>query len=245
MKRDTMQMKNLFLLLLILGIMGTSLFINQNVGGVDISQITNFKPLESPVILGKTDYGYVERGGPYGNTSSPVKVAYITGVHPLEFDAHDAILEAVINNDNSLKYCYYIYKVHVTQDAADYNKGRINGQKLAYNYVVPDIKSHKFDLAVDVHSNRGVYKDKIFVDVPANDKISRKYAFEIAEKISWLTFYVPPPEKGPTSGAYVTLPLINSGIPTFVYETYMYEPYNITLEHAVEFVQNLDKISIK
>ena len=244
MKCDIMQIKNVLLLILILVIMGTSLFINQNITSANISQITNFKPLESPVILGSTDYGYVERGGPYGNIRSPVKIAYITGVHPLESNAHRAIIETVLTYPDSLKYCYYVYRVVVTRDASDYNNGRINGQNLAYNYVVPDIKSHKFNLAVDVHSNRGVYKYERFVDVPVDDNISRGYAFTIADKISWLKFYVPPAENGPTSGPYVTIPLINSGIPTFVYETYMYEPYNTTLRHAEEFVGNIDKMQI-
>ena len=233
-----MQVKTTVLLILMVGITVSAVSINTN----HANSITSFKTVEMPVVLGNTSYGYVERGGPYGNISSSVKIAYITGVHPLESGAHDAILEALLTNQQSMRYCYYIYRVHVTQDAADYDKGRINGQNLAYKYVVPDVES--MGLAVDVHSNRGLYREKIFLDVPVNDAASEKYAFEMVQETPWLAFYIPPWDKGPTSGSYVILPLINSGIPTFVYETYTYQPYNTTLSQDREFVENLDKIAL-
>ena len=37
------------------------------------------------VTLGNESYGNVIKEGPYGNTSSPVKVAYILGEHPREY----------------------------------------------------------------------------------------------------------------------------------------------------------------
>lgn len=235
------QIKTILLLVLMVGITLSALLVNPNHA---VSQITSFKPVETPVVLGNTGYGYVERAGPYGNTSSPVKIAYITGVHPLESGAHNAITEALLTNEKSLRYCYYIYRVHVTQDPADYTKGRINGQKLAYRYVVPDVESMGFNLVVDVHSNRGVYREKIFLDVPVDDVASKKYALEMVHKTPWLTFYIPPPDKGPTSAHYVILPLINHGVPTFVYETYTYQPYTTNLSQDREFVENLDKIDV-
>ncbi len=211
-------------------------------------QISNETALKIPKtvdILGSTDYGYVERGGPYGNQSSPVKVVYIVGVHPLESNAHKALINAVLTNESSLRYCYYIYNVTVTKDAEDYDKGRINGQNLFYKYALPDIIAKNASLAVDVHSNRGYYQEIRFVDVPVDDSLSKSYALEMVNKTSWLTYYVPPAESGPTSGPFVSIPLIESGTPTMVYETYLYEPYELTLSHAQEFVKNLDKLIIK
>lgn len=210
-------------------------------------QVSNNTSLKIPVtvdVLGSTDYGYVERGGPYGNQSSPIKVVYIVGVHPLESNAHKALINAVLTNESSLKYCYYIYNVTVTKDAEDYDKGRINGQNLFYKYALPDIIAKNVSLVVDVHSNRGYYQEIRFVDVPVDDSLSKSYAFEMVNKTSWLTYYVPPAESGPTSGPYVSIPLIESGTPTMVYETYMYEPYELTSAHAEEFVKNLDKLII-
>jgi len=79
-------------------------------------------------VLGSTSYGNVTKEGPFGNTSSKVKIAYIVGVHPLESDAHHTMLESIKEHNNSLKYCYYIYRVNVTENADNYNIGRMNGQ---------------------------------------------------------------------------------------------------------------------
>jgi len=82
----------------------------------------------------------IVREGPYGNPGSPNKVVFVVGVHPLEAQSHDAIIEAIRTLNNSLKKCYYIYRINVTKDASDYNKGRQNGELLANTYAVPNIK---------------------------------------------------------------------------------------------------------
>lgn len=185
------------------------------------------------VFLGATDYGSVEKMGPYGNTSSQVKIAYIIGVHPLEYKAHQALMESLINNSKSLKYCYYIYKINVTQDKDDYTKGRMNGQLLANKFVVSDIAKNDFNLAIDVHSNTGNWKENQFIFAPVSGSESEAYAKKIKSQLNWLTYYVPP---NPTSTDYVTGPLIRAGVPAMVYETYNKEPFNVTLEHAREFI---------
>jgi hypothetical protein len=203
-----------------------------------------YKPISSPQILCSTDYGYVARAGPYGNKSSQFKVAYIVGVHPMELNSHTAIILVMNNQKNSMKYCYYIYAVKVTRNASNYNDGRINGQKLAYNYVLPDIMAKNITLVVDVHSNRGFYKEKRFISVPVHDITSESIAFQIINKVAWLVFYIPPTERGPTSGPFVTIPLIKSGISAFVYETYIYEPYETTLKHAKDFINAVDQTNL-
>lgn len=235
--------KKILLILLIIGLTGFSVY-NEEYGSkeIHISDFTVFEPLDSPKILYNADYGSVIMGGPYGNRDSDVKVAYIVGVHPLEHNSHKALLEAIICRENTLKHCYYIYLVKVTRNASDYNEGRINGQLLANEYAVPDIMDKNITLVIDVHSNRGFYKEKRFVSVPVNDGSSESIAFQIINKISWLVFYIPPTEKGPTSGPYITVPLIKSGTPAMVYETYMYEPYETTLEHANDLICAVDEL---
>lgn len=193
-------------------------------------------------VLGSNDVGYVLKEGPYGNKDSPVKIAYITGVHPLESESHKAILESIETKNESLNYCYYIYKIVVTKDASDYDRGRMNGQLLAKQYVVPDIKSHDFNLAVDVHSNRGNYQEKRFIFAPQDEKGSKSIALQIESKISWMVYYNPPSQ---TSPQYVTIPLIKAGIPAVVYETYLNDPYSFTKEHADEFVSAVDNLQFK
>ncbi len=238
-------MKQAFLIVLMIVLIVFSVYtVEYNSNKSQISDFQLFEPLTNVKVMGGTDYGYVLRGGPYGNRDSAVKVAYVLGVHPLEFNSHKAILEVIFNRENSLKYCYYIYMVKVTRNASDYNYGRINGQLLASQYAVPDMMAKKFNLIVDVHSNRGFYLEKRFIAVPVKDKTSESIVYLLLNKISWLVFYVPPAEKGPTSGPYVTVPLIKSGVPAIVYETYMYEPYETTLYHANEFISAIDGLAL-
>lgn len=190
------------------------------------------------------EYGAVLKDGPYGNISSPVKIAYIIGVHPLESKSHRAILETVQKENGSLKYCYYIYRVIVTKDQDDYTKGRINGQILANKYAVPDIKRNDYNLVVDVHSNRGYYEEKLFVFSPIKQSESERIALQIKNRIPWLSYYVPPLLSEPTSGPYVTVPLIKSGIPAIVYEVYAYDSYSQILNYAHDFVKSVDEILI-
>lgn len=249
-----MHIKDLLLIILMVGITLTAIVVNyvpinnpthNSFNGL-LNPLTNFNGLNQSLTLGSDDEGYVVRGGPYGNLNSTVKIAYIIGVHPREVKAHTAILWAVLTHQN-LKYCYYVYWVHVTEDASGYDKGRINGQNLAAEYVVPDVVRGNFKMAVDVHSNRGVqagYKEDRFVVSPVQGGSSEATALNIISKISWLTYYIPKGDTGPKSPRFVTVPLINSGITSFIYETYMYEPYNVTLEHAEEFVGAVDAVNL-
>ena len=96
---------------------------------------------------------------------------------------------------------------------------------------------------VDVHSTKGDYPETKFISVPSDDKRSRLLAHLIVSKISWLIFYVPPFDGGPTSGPYVTIPIIESGTPAMVYETYTYAPFNETLDRAKEFANAVDSLN--
>lgn len=212
----------------------------------DKGQITQFKLLNDPQqyqFLGKTDYGFVIKSGPYGNSNSTRKIALIVGVHPLEINSHKGIVESLKILSNSIDCSYYIYSVYVTKDRDSYDDGRMNGQLLAKRYVVEDIKKNNFDLAIDIHSNRGLYQEKRFICVPIDDKKSKSIAFKLKDNLSWLVYYLPPKEKGPSSPNYVTVPLIESGTPSMVYETYKYESYFLTLKHASEFILNVDNLN--
>jgi len=107
---------------------------------------------------------------------------------------------------------------------------------------VPDIQKQEFDLVVDVHSNRGNYEKRRFIYVPADSPTANNVASQLVNKINWLSIFTPP---NPTSPQYVAIPLIKSGIPTILYETYMYETYHLTLTHADQFITVLDQIELK
>jgi len=187
--------------------------------------------------IGTTSYGNVVVSGPYGNLMSSVKIAYIVGVHPIEWASHQAIMEAIEAYDNSLAHCYYIYKVSVTKDASNYEKGRMNGQLLANMFAVPEIKVKKYNMAIDIHSNVGNWAQTRFVFSPISGGSSEFLAWVIKNRIGWLSYFSPPSQ---TSPQYVTIPLIQGGIPAILYETYTYEPYDVTRSHANDFVSVVD-----
>lgn len=198
---------------------------------------------EDMKLLGMNAHGFVVREGPYGNQNATVTIVYILGVHPLEYKSHGAIKKALMEREDTLNYKYYIYEVGVLPDRYDYNLGRTYGQELARDYVVPAVISGGFDLVIDVHSNRGNYSEKRFIAVPVSDPDSENAAGQIVDKLYWLKFYTPPSEKGPTSGPYVSIPLIRSGTPTIVYETYRQDKYDVVVWQARSMVEVVDEIN--
>jgi len=198
---------------------------------------TSSSPKISSTILAKTNDSTVVKEGPYGNTSSNITVAYIVGVHPRESGAHQAMVESIRENDASLEKAYYLYIISAPEYQNNYPQERLNGQKLANEYVVPDIINNHYQLAVDVHSSNGSYAVTRFVFVPTTENKSLSIARELANKIAWMNYYYP---SDPSSTEYVTIPLIKAGIPSIVYETYKYDSNTTTRDHAKEFIKVID-----
>jgi len=214
----------------------------QKINGVSHMNINTFNPPHTE-ILGSNDMGTVTKSGPYGNSSSKFRIAIIVGVHPLERNSHSAMAISLYSLSKSLRYSYYVYSINVFKDKYSYTNGRTNGQLLA-RYAVANIKKNNFTMAIDVHSNRGLYKEKRFVCAPISNIKSKMLALELKDQISWLVYYLPPKEKGPSSPNFVTVPLIKSGTPAMVYETYGYESYDLTVEHACQMIRAMDKLNL-
>lgn len=199
---------------------------SSKVNGIITSQPSN----PSVILIGSDNSkGKVEFLGAYGNTKSNVKIAYIIGMHPLENKVHTDLFNSLVNKNNSLKYCYYIYRITVTQNPNDFDKGRMNGQTLARDYILPHIKNKKYNLIIDVHSNQGTvggnYKKTNFIFAPLNNIPSKVIANAIIRQIPELTYYYPESQSSPP---YLTNLLVQSGILTIIYETYMYETESVT-----------------
>lgn len=208
------------------------------------SQVNNETVSPVSVVLAETSYGNVTKIGPYGNATSTVKVAYIVGVHPWEQDAHVAAVNAIKKMDKSLKYCYYIYQINVTGGMnSDYETGRMDGQLLAKQYVVPDILENNYQLVMDIHSNKGAddyYDVSWFLYVPYSDNRTEEIANELQNEISGMTFYDPP---DPTSPYYVTIPLIKNGTPAIIYEAYEYDSPETRQELADKLLRAIDSLN--
>lgn len=189
--------------------------------------------------LGNTTYGYVDKDI-YGNNSSNETIPIIVGVHPQENGIHNAITNELTNKSENLTKRYVLYSVHVTQDVDDYSKGRMNGQLLAQQFIVPDISRDNTTLVIDAHENH--YKDSgydyaRFLYLISSDSKTAAYAQEIIDQMPFLVTYSPP---NPTSTKYVTIPIADKGIPTMVYETYMYDSVSKKASDASALINALD-----
>ncbi|MBO5965598.1 MAG: adhesin, partial [Methanobrevibacter sp.] len=61
----------------------------------------------------------------------------------------------------------------------------------------------------------------------------------ILNEIEELVYYAP---EYRTSPPYITIPVVESGIPTIVYETYSYEPMERTYDLSEKLVQVIDNL---
>jgi len=228
------------LIVAVLFILSISIIFSLSLNGTPAVNTSSSSKVSS-TILGKTNDSTVVKEGPYGNTSSNITIAYIVGVHPRESGAHQAMVESIRENDDSLEKAYYLYIISAPLYQNNYPQERLNGQKLANEYVVPDIINNSYQLAVDVHSSNGSYPVTRFVFVPTTDNKSLSIARELANNISWMSYYYP---SDPSSTEYVTIPLIKAGIPSIVYETYKYDSNTTTRDHAREFIKVIDTSQI-
>lgn len=212
-------------------IVGISLFLLIVFSAMNISFATT---------IGETSYGYVTKEV-YGNLSSNQTMVLIIGVHPQENGIHTAVANALRAKSDNLSKRYVIYKVHVTQYASDYSKGRMNGQLLAQKFIVPDVSNEKPILVVDNHENHGSssgYTYSRFLYPISSTEITKLYTNQIISSMTFLKVYYPP---NPTSTQYVTVPIANKGIPTIIYETYMYDSASTKSSHANALIDALDK----
>ena len=192
-------------------------------------------------LIGSNSLGTVEVLGPFGNTDSDVRIAYLIGMHPLESKAHKALFDTVLSKNDSLNYCYYVYKINVS--SPDDEEGRMNGQLLAQEFLAPEVISQNYDLVVDVHGNNGMiggtYEQTNFIFATGQDKKSEDVVYKLLSKLDKLVYYFPAQQSSPP---YITLPVEQSGTPTINYETYNYEPMSTTYELMNDFVDEVDKL---
>lgn len=188
--------------------------------------------------------GSVHLHGPYGNRESKIKIAYNIGMHPLESKSHRALFETILSKSDELNYQYHIYNINVSGPLDEKTEGRMDGQLLAQEFVAPHIIDNDYDFFVDIHSNKGQrgpgkYEKTNFIFAPGFDEKSSEYMNILLDRIKELCYYAP---EYRTSPEYITIPVVNSGIPTIVYETFSYESMTKTYELAFLLVENVDEL---
>ena len=193
-------------------------------------------------LIGENKLGSVHLHGPFGNAQSEVKIAYVIGMHPLESKSHRALFEK-LTSKKDLKNCYYLYNINVL-DKTSPSEGRDEGQLLAQEFIRDDIIEKKYDLFLDIHSNRGAngpgdYKITNFVFAPGFDEASSRFMSEIVDEIDGIVYYAPEFRSSPP---YITEPTAKAGIPTLVYECYSFEPMDLTLDLASKLIDSVDNL---
>lgn len=193
-------------------------------------------------LLGENDLGTVHIHGPLGNVNSNVKIAYLIGMHPLESKSHRALFEKLTSKDD-LNYCYYLYNINVF-DSNTETEGRLEGQLLAQEFVAPHIISEKYDLFLDIHSNRGSkgpgeYEITNFVFAPGFDDKSTEFMEKIIDSIDEIVYYAPEFRSSPP---YITEPTSKAGIATIVYECYSYEPMDVSYDLALKLIDSVENL---
>ena len=194
-------------------------------------------------LVGENELGSVYIHGPFGDADSKIKIAFVIGMHPLESKSHRALFEK-LTSKNDLRNCYYLYNINVNDKTSE-TEGRLEGQKLAQEFIKDDIIDKKYDLFLDIHSNRGAngpgeYKITNFVFAPGFDDASSRYMNDIIDAFDEIVYYAPEFRSSPP---FITEPTACAGIPTLVYECYSSEDFELTLDLAeklIEIVDNLD-----
>ena len=74
---------------------------------------------------------------------------------------------------------------------------------------------------------------------PGFDDESSNYLKVLLDKIDELVYYAP---EYRTSPPYITIPVVESGIPTIVYETFSYEPMEKTYDLSEKLVKAIDNL---
>lgn len=195
-------------------------------------------------LLGNNELGTVHLHGIYGNNDSQIKIAYLIGMHPLESKAHRALFEVIRAKSDQLNYAYYIYNTNVN-NVDEKTEGRMDGQLLARDFIAPHVINGDYTFVIDIHSNKGLvgpgkYEKTNFIFSPGFDDESTKYQDILLSKIKELDYYAP---EYRTSPEYITIPIVKSGIPTIVYETFSYEPMSKTYDLAEKLVDAVDKLN--
>ena len=209
-------------------------------GPTDIAQVdsTQFEA----ELVGQNDLGSVHLHGPFGDASSEVRIAYVIGMHPLESKSHRALFDELTSRDE-LKYCYYLYNINVNDKDSE-TEGRLEGQLLAQEFIKDDIIDKRYDLFLDIHSNRGSngpgdYRITNFVFAPGFDERSSGFMNEIIDSMDEIVYYAPEFRSSPP---YITEPTAKAGIPTLVYECYSFEKFEYTCSLASKLVDVVDSL---
>lgn len=206
-------------------------------------------------ILGKTSKGYVEKLY-FGNLSSTKTIALIVGVHVQESGMHQAIHKGLVKKNKDLNRKFVLYHIHVLKDVGSYSKSRMNGQILGNKCIIKDIAKEKPEITTDIHETSykiSGYKYPRFIHMISNKhiksvKISKKNHKKSSLYLKRLLKLAPhihryDPQLG-SSPAYITVPIANKGMVSYIYETESNYSQKTKQSYADKYIKALDKVSL-
>lgn len=79
------------------------------------------------------------------------------------------------------------------------------------------------------HSNVGNWGNKTFSFSHVNNTSSESLGLNLTNGLTWLAYYTPP---SLTSPEFVTIPIINQGVPAVIYESYSHDSNETVYDHT-------------
>ncbi len=198
--------------------------------------LTNISNSNSAVI-GSDNRGYVTKEVYASNNPNQPKIAVITGIHPREKIAISPIESLIKNYASTHDIEITDYSIHVLDNPDNFTMGRNNGEGLAAQYIIPDIKKSDYKLVIIFHAHGQGYGDGFYIATPSMDNRSVSLAQNVKKTLHSFNYYQSPkntPYKA-TSVIRVSDPIANEGYPTLVYEI----PEQNTTENATEMTSKL------
>lgn len=186
----------------------------------EIFLLVNTNEITGNSTIGSDNKGYVTKEV-YGSTNThPVKIAVITGIHPRENLAIGPVKTVIKNYTSSHNVEITNYAINVQDHPEDYTIGRNNGEYLAAQYIVPDIKKSHYNLVIICHAHQLGYGSGFFIATPRMDAKSVQLAQTVQEGLPQLNYLKGVKNSKPqtTSAIRVSNPIADTGTPVFVYE---------------------------
>ena len=198
--------------------------------------LTNISNSNSAVI-GSDNKGYVTKEVYASNNPNKPKIAVITGIHPREKIAISPIESLIKNYASTHDIEITDYSIHVLDQPENFTVGRNNGEELAAQYIVPDVKKSDYKLVIIFHAHQQGYGDGFYIATPSMDNKSAELAKNVKKTLPSFKYYQSSKNSmhKATSVTRVSDPIANEGYPTFVYEI----PEQNTTKNATEMTSKL------
>ncbi|MGC9516791.1 MAG: hypothetical protein ACP5C3_03740 [Methanomicrobiales archaeon] len=176
--------------------------------------------------LGSDERGYVTKDVYAHYGESDKKIAVVTGIHPRESIAIGLVQDVAKFYALTHGIELINYNIVVELNSEDYSAGRNNGEGLAAQYILPDVKNSDYDLIIIAHAHEEGYGEGYYIATPYMDSKSVYLAETVKNSLKDFNYYKASKKgKKSTSAIRFSNPLAAAGYPTFVYEIPEWDGY--------------------